>query len=146
LGNNVTLEGDLNMKHPRIIICVFLLLLIPLSRYGAEDGNSTNQSHAPVLSKIHVRPNPVNPGAIIVFEITFVDEPGDLNGGTAVITDSRGNSYHGLVSDAKGTSGTLVTFILLDSLVTPGELLFDVSIVDLAGNLSNLVFAMITVL
>lgn len=134
------------MKYTRIIICVFLLLLIPLSGYGAEDGNSTNQNHAPVLSKITARPNPVNPGAIIVFEVTFVDEPGDLNGSTVMITDSRGNSYHGVVSDAKGTSGTLITFILLDSLVTPGELLFDVSIVDRAGNLSNPVFVTITVL
>lgn len=134
------------MKNTQTIVCVFLLLLIPVSGYGAEDGNSTNQSHAPILSKIHVRPNPVNPGAIIVFEITFVDESGDLNGGTAMITDSRGNSYHGVVSDAKGTSGTLITFILLDSLVTSGELLFDVSIVDRAGNLSNPVFVMITVL
>jgi hypothetical protein len=134
------------MKHTRIIIYILLLLLIPLSGYGAEDGNPKNQNNAPILSKIHARPNPVNPGAIIVFEITFVDEPGDLNGGTAVITDSRGNSYHGVVSDAKGRSGTLITFILLDSLVTPGELLFDVSIVDLAGNLSNPVSVMITVL
>ena len=134
------------MENTRIIVCVFLLLLIPLSGYSVEDGNSTNQSNAPILSKIHVRPNPVNPGAIIVFEITFVDESGDLNGGTAVITDSRGNSYHGVVSDAKGTSGTLITSILLDSLVTPGELLFAVSVLDLAGNLSDPMFVTITVL
>ena len=134
------------MKNTQLIVCVFLLLLIPLSGYGVEDGNSKNKNNAPILSNITARPNPVNPGAIIVFEITFVDESGDLNGGTAVITDSKGNLYHGIVSDAKGTSGTLITFILLDSLVKPGELLFDVSIVDLAGNLSNPVFAMITVL
>lgn len=134
------------MKRTWISISVFLLLLMPVSGYGAEDGNSTNQSHAPILSDITARPNPVNPGAIIVFEITFVDEPGDLNGSTAVVTDSRGNSYHGVVSDARGTSGTLITFILLDSLVTAGELLFDVSIVDRAGNLSNPVFVTITVL
>ena len=91
------------------------------------------------------RPDQANPGAIIIFDIDFVDIPGDLNGGTAFVTDSQGNNLQGVVSNAEGTSGTLVTSIQLSPLVTSGLLTFEVFVQDRAGNSSNTVFVTITI-
>ena len=128
-------------------IIFYLLLLVFITVTGCSDsgGGLTGPSNAPVLSNIIARPNPASPGATIIFEINFVDIPGDLNGGTAFITDSQGNNYQGLVSNAEGTSGTLVTSIVLSLLVTPGQLTFDVFVQDLAGNPSNTVLITITI-
>ncbi|MBD3305922.1 hypothetical protein GF339_06045 [candidate division KSB3 bacterium] len=131
----------------RLGVLGILLVGLVLGLGGCDGGGGgpTGPTNAPVLSNITARPNPANPGATIIFEIGFVDVPGDLNGGTAVVTDSQGNSYQGLVSNAEGTSGTLVTSIALSPLVTPGDLLFNVFVIDLAGNSSNTVFVTITI-
>jgi hypothetical protein len=128
-----------------LIVCVLLLFLLPIT--GCSDGGSgpTGPENAPILSNVYAQPNPANPGATVVFQINFVDFPGDLNGGVAYITDSQGNNYQGLVSNANGTSGTLVTSITLSTLVTSGQLTFDIFVQDLSGNSSNTVIVSITI-
>lgn len=101
----------------------------------------------PVLSNVKVRPKTAHPGATIIFEIDFVEVPGgDLNGGIATITDSQGNVYEGLISDAKGTTGTCITSIKLSPLVKPGEIMFSIFGVDVKENSSNTVYAKIDIL
>jgi hypothetical protein len=133
----------MNVKN-FLLLC---LLIVGMTVVGCDGGGGpTGPSDAPTLLGITVNPLQANPGAIIIFSIEFTDISGDLNGGTAVITDSQGNSYQGLVSNAGGVSGTLTTSITLHPLVTPGDLLFDIFVLDLAGNSSNKVFVNITVL
>jgi hypothetical protein len=134
------------MKNTFFIVWGLLTILFPLAAYGDDGEYASKQSVAPLLLQVNVRPALANPGTIVIFEVNFVDDPGDLNGGAAIITDSRGNYYQGLISDAKKSSGVFITSIQLSPLVKPGELLFDVSVVDLAGNLSNSVFVTVTVL
>jgi hypothetical protein len=127
-----------------LLLC---LLIVGMSIVGCDGGGGpTGPSDAPTLLGVTVNPLQANPGAIIIFSIDFTDISGDLNGGTAVITDSQGNSYQGLVSNASGISGTLTTSITLHPLVTPGSLFFDIFVLDLAGNASNIVHPSITVL
>jgi hypothetical protein len=111
-------------------------------------GGPTGPSNAPVLSNIRVNPSQVNQGTgvTIVFSIDFVDIPGDLNGGPVVITDSQGNRYESVVSDAVGTAGTLITSIQLSQWVPPGEVLLTIYVWDLAGNQSNPGYVTITVI
>lgn len=129
------------------LLILSLLLLILMWGAGCDDGGGiTGPVNAPVLSSIIARPNPASPGATILFEIGFTDIPGDLNGGTAFVTDSQGNNYPpALVSNAGGTSGILVTSITLSPLVSPGDLTFYVFVQDLAGNSSNTVLVTITI-
>ena len=128
-------------------ICFICLIVILLSIAGCDSGGGgpTGPANAPIISNSQVRPNPAYPGATLVFEIDFVDVPGDLNGGTAVILDDKGNNYQGLVSNAEGTSGTLVTSITLSPLIPSGTLVFTIYVVDLAGNSSNFDYAEINV-
>ena len=134
------------MKLTQIILVGFLVVVVVMVTGCGDDGGPTGPSNAPILSEVIVNPPQANPGAIIIFSINFVDIPGDLNGGTAVITDSQGNSYQGLVSNAEGTAGMLTTSITLSPLVTPGELLFNIFVLDRAGNASNTVFVTILVI
>jgi len=111
-------------------------------------GGPTGPSNAPVLSNVRANPSQVNQGTgvTIVFSIDFVDFPGDLNGGTAVINDSQGTHYESVVSDAVGTAGTLITSIQLSQWVQPGEVLLTIYVWDLAGNQSNPGYVTITVI
>ncbi|MDY0092535.1 MAG: hypothetical protein RBT80_07520 [Candidatus Vecturithrix sp.] len=132
------------MKKNIFFIGLFVIMLT-ISGCDSGGGGPTGPTNAPILSNPTVRPNPANPGATLIFEIGFVDVPGDLNGGTAVITDNQGNNYTGLVSNAEGTSGVLVTSIWLSTLVRSGELLFTIYVVDLAGNSSQPVYVTLLV-
>lgn len=133
------------MKNNVFLIGLIVVFLSIAGCDGGGGGGPTGPANAPVISNPRVRPNPANPGATLIFEIDFVDVPGDLNGGRAVITDNQGNNYQGLVSNAEGTSGVLVTSIQLSPLVSPGELLFTVYVVDLAGNSSQPVYVTLIV-
>ena len=64
-------------------ICFICLIVILLSLVGCDGGGGgpTGPANAPIISNSRVRPNPAYPGATLVFEIDFVDVPGDLNGG-----------------------------------------------------------------
>ena len=126
--------------------CFLLFVLILITGCGGGGGGPTGPVNPPTLSTITANPDPANPSAIIIFNIDYVDVDANLNGGTSFITDSQGNNYQGLVSNAEGTSGTLTTSITLSPLVTPGPLLFNVFVQDRAGNSSNTVFTTITIL
>jgi hypothetical protein len=135
------------MKIKFLILSILLLVLIWSA--GCDDGGGSPvdpAANAPVLSTITARPNPADRGATIIFEIGFTDLPGDLNGGTAFVTDSLGNNYDpALVSNAEGTSGILVTSITLSPSISTGEITFYVFVQDLAGNSSNTVLGTISI-
>ena len=123
------------------------LLVMVMSLTGCDTGGGpTGPTNAPVLTAVTANPQQAYPGAIIIFSIVFTDIPGDLNGGTAVITDNRGGNYQGAVSNAEGTSGTLTTSIELSPLITTGQVVFSIYVVDRAGNPSNIVPVTITIL
>ena len=134
------------IRYNSLMWCLLLIVLIVITGCGDSGGGPTGPVNPPTLSTIAANPNPANSGAIIVFNIDYVDVDGNLNGGTSFITDSQGNNYQGLVSNAEGTSGRLVTSVTLSPLVTPGQLLFNVFVQDRAGNSSNTVFTTITIL
>lgn len=133
------------MMKKNIFFIGLIVILAAITGCDSGGGGPTGPANAPVISNSRVRPNPAPSGATLIFEIDFVDVPGDLNGGTAVITDNQGNNYQGLVSNASGTGGTLVTSITLSPLIRPGTLQFTIFVVDLAGNSSNFDYAEITV-
>ncbi|GAK58704.1 hypothetical protein U27_05679 [Candidatus Vecturithrix granuli] len=134
------------MMKKNIFFIGLIVILAAITGCDSGGGGPTGPVNAPVIQNSRVRPNPAFPGATLVFEIDFVDVPGDLNGGTAVITDNQGNNYQGLVSNANGTGGTLVTSITLSPLLRSGtSLQFTIFVVDLAGNSSNFDYAEITV-
>jgi hypothetical protein len=136
----------MNLKR-LLLLCVVLGMLWIAGCPGGGVG-PTGPTYAPVLSTVTANPTRANPGAIIIFSIDFVDIPGDLNGGTAVI-NIQGSSYQetvqSLVSNATGTAGTLTTSVELSPLVPRGDLQFSIFVVDLAGNSSNIVFVTITI-
>ena len=101
------------MKNRWLLGLVVLVVLTQFTGCGGGGGGPTDPSTAPVLSGIAVRPNPANAGANMILEIQYVDVNADLNDGIAYITDSQGYSYTGQVSNAPGTSGTLVTTFAL---------------------------------
>ena len=133
------------MKNRWLLGLVVLVVLTQFTGCGGGGGGPTDPSTAPVLSGIAVRPNPANAGANMILEIQYVDVNADLNDGIAYITDSQGYSYTGQVSNAPGTSGTLVTTFALHPLVKPGQLLFNIFVQDRSGNSSNTVYVTITV-
>ncbi len=134
------------MNFKRLFLLSLLVVILSITGCSDGGGGPTGPSNAPILSTVTVNPPQANRGAIIIFSIDFVDIPGDLNGGTAVITDSQGNNYQGIVSNAEGTAGTLTTSITLSPLVASGDLLFNIFVFDQAGNASNTVFTTIVVI
>lgn len=127
------------MMKKNIFFIGLIVILAAITGCDSGGGGPTGPANAPVIFNPRVRPpNPVPPGTTLVFEIDFTDVPGDLNGGTAVIKDSRNNySYQGLISNANSTAGTLVTSITLSLLIPSGRLELMIFVVDLAGNPSN---------
>ena len=111
------------------------------------DGDSPTGPETPpqLLEGGTVSPNPANPGADIILSIPFVDVTGTLNGGIAYITDSQGNSYEGLISNATGTSGTLNTTFQLSVLVQPGEVMLTIFVKNQNGQSSSNAYISLTV-
>ena len=132
----------------RFLVCagvVFVLLV--LAGCSPTDG-PTGPANAPILSEpVVVNPSPVNAGQTVIFSINFVDFPGDVNGGVAMVFDSQNNiTYSNLpVTAFEVTSGTLTIALPLNPLVGAGDWLHSIFIYDRAGNQSNQVNAMVAV-
>jgi len=136
-----------------LLLCLSLFVLSATAGCDGGGGGPTGPANAPYLSDVTANPPEGRPGTTtVIFFINFVDVPGDLNGGTAVISmQSQGNlpyqeTVQSLVSNAEGTSGTLTTSITLSPLVPPGVLFFSIFVIDLAGNSSNIVYSSILVI
>jgi hypothetical protein len=153
------------IQKQRTILLVLLLLILTTggglettavaSSHSKESKRQKSQKsyekkeivNTPKFSKVAVRPTSVHPGATIILEIDFIEAPdGDLNGGTAMISDSQGNIYEGIISDAKGSSGTCITSIKLSPLVKPGEIVLSIFGVDSKEHTSNTIHATLNVL
>jgi len=137
------------MKIKRILLVCLLVVVMPVAGCTDTGGGPTVPSNdAPILSNARVDSLEKNPGAIVIFSIDFVDVDGNLNGGTAVITDNQRFRYdnNSGVNNAVGTAGILTISIELSPLVAPGELVFYIYVQDQAGNPSNQVTATITIL
>ena len=134
------------MQFKRIVLVCGLVVVLLLAGCTDSGGGPTGPTNAPILTNVTVTPSPAHAGSIIIFAIDYTDISGDLNGGTAVITDNQGFRYNGGVSNAADTSGTLTTSVELSPLVRVGDLLFTIFVIDRAGNQSNLVYAAVTVI
>ena len=107
----------------------------------------TFPADVPDLAHIHAQPDPVNPGAVVLLQIQFLDSPGNLNGGTVVVTDSQGNSYHQPITQADlSSSGGITSSLTLSPLVASGELLLQVVVFNEDGHSSNAGFVTLKVL
>lgn len=133
------------MKSTRIMMCILLCLWLPLCGYAQEHRRDAEPKAPPISTHITARPNPVNPGSTILLELHVEKAPANLQGGTVVAADSRGNAYRGQLSRAEGISDTFITSIRLSPLVEPGELLFEVFILDSAGDLNRTHFLLLTI-
>lgn len=135
------------MKRRFLVCAGVLLALFVLTGCPTTDG-PTGPANAPILSEpVAVNPSPVNAGQTVILSIIFVDIPGDVNGGIAMVYDSQNNiTYPNLpVSAQEVTSGTLTIALPLNPLVRSGSWLHSVFIYDRAGNQSNQVNAMVIV-
>lgn len=131
-------------------MCVCLIFLLGLSSSGYCEPQQQKTSEAQAkrrteASQMTARPNPANPGSVIVFEMNFVENVENLKDGSVVITDSQGNSYRGQLSGTDDASGNFVTSIRLSPLLEAGELLFEVLILDQSGNLHKTKLLFITI-
>ena len=125
---------------------IVVMILIGLSGCGGGDNSPTGPENPPqLMDGGSVSPNPANPGADIIIAIPFIDVTGTLNGGIGYITDSQGNSYEGLISNAAGTSGTLNTTCKLSVLLQPGEVILTIFVKNQNGKSSNTVYIPLTV-
>ena len=131
-----------------LFLCLSLFVLFSVGCDGGGGGGPTGPANAPILDpqSVTVNPSQARPGAIIIFSVDFVDVPGDLNGGSVIVTDSQGFRYDAVVSNAEGTVGTLTTFITLSLLASPGDVVFTIYVFDRAGNQGTTVYAEIIVL
>lgn len=136
------------MKNTCVILCAVVLICLLVGGCSQSSEYFYLQDRMLVLSNIQARPNPVNPGAIIVFAIDLLNLPGRFSEGTIIVNDSQGNSYQGDICNAqeKEVTNALVASITLSPLVPPGELLLEVFVLDPAGNASNTGFVTVTVL
>lgn len=134
-------SGDL----PVLFIALTFLALFSLSGCGGGGGGPTEPANPPVLGDYRVENDqPVHPGATIVLWIDYIDPSGTMNDGIAYITYSEG-TYKSAVSNASGTSGTLLVSFELSPLVAPGQLLVDVWVQNGAGSSSNTIQVLINV-
>lgn len=128
------------MRSMNIIACTLLLCCLAIPGYS-RDKRVTAASDNPLTAY----PNPANPGATIILEMCVEKAAVSLSGGTVIATDSHGNNYQGKISSVEGTPDTFVTSIRLSPLTDSGDLVFEVFILDSAGNLHQTQFLMITI-
>ena len=131
--------------------CAFWLLLTCWMYFAAGCVSTprydvTFPADVPDLAEIHAQPDPVNPGAMVLLRIQFLDSPGDLNGGMVVVTDSQGNSYHQPITQADVSSGGITSSLTLSPLAASGELLLQVVVFNEDGHSSNAGFVTLKVL
>ena len=136
--------GGLSMKYVR---SSYVLILVGLLAGCAPSSHDvTIPAAIPVLSRIQVRPEYVNPGAVVILEIYFADAPENLNGGTLVVADSQGNSYRKPLTHAEVVADFLHASISLSPLISSGNLLLQVMLFDARGNPSNTRFVALNIL
>lgn len=128
-----------------IVFEVLLLFCLAIPGYGEDERVSAAPNKPQRISQMTARPNPANPGATIVVEISFEKAPANLNGGTIIAANSHGQVYRGQLSRVEGTPDTFITSIRLSPMVEPGDLLFEVFILDSAGDLNQTHFLLITI-
>lgn len=130
------------MKSTGILICILLCLGLPLDGYAQERRRNADPKDS---THITARPNPANPGSTVLLELHVKKAPANLQGGAVVVADSHGNAYRGQLCRAEGTSDSFITSIRLSPLVEPGDLLFEVFILDSSGDLNRTHFLLITI-
>jgi hypothetical protein len=133
------------------VVVWLLITILSVAGCSASGGGLTGPaSAAPTLTDVTTSASAqgIHRGDLVIFFIGFVDLSGDVNGGSAVVTDDEDNRYENLcVSNAEGTSGTLTITITVSNLLTPGKQhLFTTVVFDRAGNVSNSVSASALVL
>jgi hypothetical protein len=135
------------MKQTRQGVGLLLfVVLLTLTGCPSNTGGPTGPADAPQLTGVTVNSAQVNSGAVIIFFVSFVDISGDLNGGTAVVTDTLNNvTYNPVVSNAESTAGTLTLGFQLNPL-SLGTIVFNIMVFDRAGNPSNTLPATVQVL
>lgn len=133
------------MKATCILICILLCLGLPLCGEAEQSRKNADSKALPINTHITVRPNPVKPGSTILLELHIEKPPANLQGGTVVAADSLGNAYRGQLCRADGRSETFTTLLRLSPLVKPGDHLFEVFILDSAGDLNCTRFLLISI-
>lgn len=128
-----------------VIIGTLLMFCLAIPCYGEDDRVTAASNHPQKTTQMRVHPNPANPGATIILEMRIEKAAADLNGGAVIATDSHGNHYQGKLSSVEGTPDTFVTSIRLSPLTDPGDLIFEVFILDAAGDLNQTQFLAITI-
>ncbi|PIE35054.1 hypothetical protein CSA56_05665 [candidate division KSB3 bacterium] len=129
----------------------FLLLSIAFSGCGGGGGGVTAPANPPQLIEgtTVVIPPEVYPGATVVLEIGYIDLSSTMNEGIAYIShtlDGQTKTYQGLISNAPGSEGTLVTSFDLSPFVPPGELWLSVFVQNSNGSSSQSILVLLTVL
>lgn len=127
------------------MIWTLLMFCLAIPGYGEDDRVTAASNHPQKSTQMSAHPNPANPGATIVLEIQVEKAAANLNGGAVIATDSYGNNYQGKISSVEGTPDTFVTSIRLSPLTDPGDLVFEVFILDAAGNLNRTHYLLITI-
>lgn len=133
------------MRAMNVLVCTLLLCCLASPGYGENDRVTAVSNNPQRITELTVYPNPANPGATIILEMRIEKAAADLNGGAVIATDSHGNHYQGKISLVEGTPDTFVTSIRLSPLTDPGDLIFEVFILDAAGDLNQTQFLAITI-
>lgn len=124
----------------RLLGCArVLLVLFALISCSPSDG-PTGPGSGPILSEpVTITPSSVRVGGTVMLSVPFIDIPGDVNGGLAMVYDSQNNiSYNNLpVTAPEATSGTLTIAVQLSPLVGSGRWLHSIIVYDRAGNQST---------
>ncbi|GAK56452.1 hypothetical protein U27_03414 [Candidatus Vecturithrix granuli] len=128
-----------------VIIWTLLTFCLAIPGYGKVDCLTAAPNNPPKITQMIVHPNPANPGATIILEMRVENAAANLSGGAVIATDSHGNNYQGKISSVEGTPDTFLTSIRLSPLTDPGDLIFEVFILDAAGNLHQTQFLAITI-
>ncbi len=132
-------------KTCMIVVGLTFLALFSLSGCGGGGGGPTGPATPPQLTGYTVgNQQPVHPGATIILHIDYIDPSSTMNEGVAYITYSEG-TYQSTVSNAPGSSGTMLVSFELSPLVAPGQLLVEVWVQNRAGSSSNTIQILLTV-
>lgn len=129
----------------RTMVCALLLLCLAIPGYSEEDHVNDAHNNPPKITQMIAHPNPANPGATIILEMQVEKATANLHGGAVIATDAYGNNYQGKISSVEGRPDTFVTSIRLSPLTDPGDLVFEVLILDAAGNLNRTYYLLITI-